>query len=352
MTTPQTTLLEESPRFAGSAICSAASAVHQVRQAVELWGACRQARVTAYMTRFLVLHGLEDAGDRARDSVEFAVTLGEVERGTVHGQPWLMPTFPRLVQVSSSLQLVLGGGLEALQVESSDVEQWCVAGAARWLKSSREDVSELHAEVNYSEFELRDWVGEPGWAPILERLTGTRSGTLRALWECLKAAVANSRVRSDGPDRLRVVLGAPGEFFGGIRAERIEAKSGRWSGVEDLNDGLYVGARPGAVTTTRRPCVIQATGGELRLFDLWDWDELCWALLARGVHAGEPELVFRQHAGAHTVAAPAPRQVQRLLSCMGASDLDRRWTYNLASNLQSDVGRALSDLGLSVVTKP
>lgn len=331
---------------------SPAAIARWVQETVKLWGATRQARVTSYIARLLDLRGVEEPERRARESVDHTVALGEVERATVHGQPWLMPTFPRLVRVAADLQLVLGEGLEILAVEPNEDEEWCAANTTRWLPLSREAVSERHADLNYVEQDLVDWLGEPGWATTFERLSGRRSGTLTELWGELERAVAEHGVPSDGPARLRVVLGEPGDFFGGVRGERIEAKSGRWSGVDDLRDGVYVGARPGPVSSSWRQCVVSASGGELKVLDLWDWEELCWALIARGVSAGKREVVNKRTGGSYTVTMPAPRQVQRLLSCMGPPDPQRKWTYMLPTRVQAAVTAALGGLGLEVVTQP
>ena len=316
--------------------------------AVRHWRSPSQAAVTRMVAANLRAVGFEDAADRAREAVEFAVVIGEVERCTIEGRSHLLPPLPRLVWVSPGERCFAVGGDPRVPPGETLPQRWCAAGAVRWIVPEAGDLDEQIARHGMTERSLDGWLGRPGWAPLVARRADRLASELSLLWQSIERALGAEAPPIHDPDQVRLIGGAPGDFFGGTAPDAIENSVGRWLRTRDLGPGVYLGARP---SHGRRwlPSAFSWDGaGALRHIDLWGWEEFSWALLSRGAALGVMERIVRDKGTSHTRTFPAPMQLDRLLQVLTSPDAERAWSFQILPGLQGALVEAATGMGVEI----
>jgi hypothetical protein len=145
-----------------------------------------------------------------------------------------------------------------------------------------------------------EWLGYPDHRRIMDRraphaeddpngASGPQKLDLGALWAQLQQEVqAQAAHAVEG--ELRVLAGRPGDFY-----SSATRGDGRWRPLKAVPPGVYGGARPATgrgIQERWRPVLIELLDDRrARILDLYDWDELAWAQLSRGVATSAPEQV-------------------------------------------------------------
>lgn len=149
--------------------------------------------------------------------------------------------------------------------------------------------------------EVEDWLGAPGWLDHLERRK-VPPGGLEELWTALEDSLERFGAPIDEASRCAAICGPPGGYFG-----HAEKRDGRWCSGDATPDGRWCGVLQGHSTRHLRPAIIEARGGRaVRALDLFDFDELRWALLSRGL-VRQPE-VLRVRGASLELTFPCPTQ--------------------------------------------
>ena len=179
---------------------------------------------------------------------------------------------------------------------------------------SEEDLAALRM-IGVRETSFEEWLQPHGYLSHAMRRRGhpIRSDeiSLSRFWELLVAEVARHDLLLGGETKIRVAGGEPGGYFGRHNAPDCE---GRWSNVAP--DGVWCAYRRGYGTAHWQPMIVAVDGGHRRTLDLYDGDEWCWALLARGRSSGKDERVERTD-GQVRVSFPAPYQLVAAMDILG-----------------------------------
>jgi hypothetical protein len=194
-----------------------------------------------------------------------------------------------------------------------------LAGVLRWLAPDAPGLREL------PQVTAEEWLGYPEHRRSIDRHSRRADDDphganrfqkldLGALWALLQREVqAQAAHAVEGEDKLRVLAGRPGAFF-----SSATRGDGRWRSLtKAVPAGVYCGARrapAGANQERWRPVLIELLDDRrARILDLYDWDELAWAQLSRGVATGAPEQVWLRE-GVIEAQVSLPRQLQRLMA--------------------------------------
>jgi hypothetical protein len=261
-----------------------------------------------------------------------AVSIGEREEGPDDDAPDddaqglsrpprrglnLLATPPRAVRLGGRLLLCGCAEMNDAQLDAAALPpEPGLAGVLRWFAP---DALALRGLPQVS---AEEWLGYPDHRRIMDRRApraddDPRGGSepvkldLGALWAQLQREV-EAQAPHEVSGELRVIVGRPGDFFGSATLG-----DGRWRPLKAVPAGVYCGARrapAGANQERWRPVLIELLDDRrARILDLYDWDELAWAQLSRGVATGAPEQV-RLRDGVIEAQVSLPHQLQRLMA--------------------------------------
>ena len=149
--------------------------------------------------------------------------------------------------------------------------------------------------------------------------------TLVDFWETLVSSILDDGLKLSENAAVRVVAGNPGTYFGSGSGAKLE---GRWTDVPA--DGVWCGVRAGYSENHWQPVLVKVDGDSRFVLDLHDWNEWKWALLARGLAVGKPEVCERTNV-AVTFSYPLPDEVTRLMHLI--ADSRKGWTWNVPQEL-------------------
>jgi hypothetical protein len=225
-------------------------------------------------------------------------------------------TARRVILAAPSPRSVLLGGAALLlgdHPEDQGVQRFGPrtnpASVARWSPGGSASGDVAH------QLTVTDWLGPPEAIVQIAR----RSPQLKAAhpeahlerhWETLCQDLhAHGAMVADSTN-FRLLALQPGQHFG-----RPADASGRWRNPTKAEDGFW----PAVLLSNNRgskPKIVETSGGRIvRALDLYDFDELRWATIARATHAGSPEVV-RVYRTEHSVALELtcwmPNQANRL----------------------------------------
>ncbi|MCK6514254.1 hypothetical protein L6R46_04260 [Myxococcota bacterium] len=230
----------------------------------------------------------------------------------------LLATPPRVVRLGDRLLLCGGAEMNDAQLDAATLPpEPGLAGVLRWFTP---DAPALRGLPQVS---AEEWLGYPDHRRIMDRRApradeDPKGGSepvkldLGALWAQLQREV-QAQAPHEVSGELRVIVGRPGDFFGSAKQG-----DGRWRPLtKAVPAGVYCGARrapAGANKERWRPVLIELLDDRrARILDLYDWDELAWAQLSRGVATGAPEQV-RLREGVIVADVSLPHQLQRLMA--------------------------------------
>ncbi|MBK9371637.1 MAG: hypothetical protein IPN01_36020 [Deltaproteobacteria bacterium] len=229
----------------------------------------------------------------------------------------LLATPPRVVRLGDRLLLCGCAEMNDAQLDAATLPpEPGLAGVLRWFTP---DAPALRGLPQVS---AEEWLGYPDHRRIMDRrapradddpnvASGPQKLDLGALWAQLQREVQAQAPHAVSGE-LRVIVGRPGDFFSSAMQG-----DGRWRPLKAVPPGVYGGARPATGRGTQerwRPVLIELLDDRrARILDLYDWDELAWAQLSRGVATGAPEQV-RLREGVIVADVSLPHQLQRLMA--------------------------------------
>lgn len=192
------------------------------------------------------------------------------------------------------------------------------SAVVRWIDVGGGQLAALE-EAGFDEWETQDWLGPPGWTPHMERRDVTGLTGVAAFWSVLERAFERFAIPVNDASLCAVVAGRPGSFFG-----TPMALDGRWCAGSGAPSGLWCGVLRGHNVRHLRPVLAEARGGAVvRAMELFDFDELRWAVVARGVAVGEPEVALVRGEWID-FTFPLPSQWRRLAALCSVEKW--RWT--------------------------
>jgi len=303
------------------------------------WSPTASADVRAALTTLVELGELVDVGhltvaddDEPEDEVQPEDDAAPAPR-TVRRARYAAP-LPRAVDFGQST-LVLGSA----DIASAQLVAFGAAGEhatiARWVcdPAAREALEAEAVPLTPSE-----WLGLPGAIDHVERRVVDHkhvdaTGGLAELWASIERELSELGAPS-APTPLALLAGPPGGFFG-----TPDAEGGRWRPASRTPDGVWVAVKPS--TRGPRPYVTRvAQGTVVAARELYDMDELHWAILARGLVEGEPErarLTVTPRGLEVALSCWMPAQARRLRAI---SSVDR-WTWTLPPWVSADAATEL-----------
>jgi hypothetical protein len=296
-----------------------------IRQAVGRWSLVRRAAVRRFVESNLAAVVMNDevSLDRVGVAIERLCELGEIE-AVVVGEPvpmsevvdspleaasaapgtYVAATLSRYLCCNE--RILLCGASEPLPLAFEwfgDADE--AVSIARWARAGDAMVAQLE-DLGFRQMEVEDWFGAPGWLDYIERRRAGSGGQLYGLGEILKEGLEEFGAPVSDAARYALIGGTPGEFFG-----RPERRDGRWRPGDVAPDGTWCGVVKGYGERHLRPVVVEAKGGRVvRSLDLFDFDELRWALLARG--CTDRYEVIRVVEGGLEMTFPWPSQWRRV----------------------------------------
>lgn len=296
-----------------------------LRAALARWGLSPKSKLLHYAREELRIAGLDEEVERVAKIADALGELGDCAELEVEGEAQLSPTPPRWLRVGENQAALLGSaqppeGAEPPLISSSDLVR-------RVALTDKTEAALEAAGLRGAEFSA--WAAPPGYHRHLRRRLGGEAvlidgGSLPRLWKQLEELCeAEGGPVADDESKLRCVAGAPGEYFPG-RA----SKGGRWRDPAHVGDGTYCAIRAGYNEQHVHPCLLLKQGGQLRLADLWDFDEWRWALLARGQALSAPEQVSIERGDGVTCARlsfPPPAQLRAAMQLLGPPCGPRKW---------------------------
>jgi len=297
-----------------------------IREAAGRWSLARRATLQRFVARALAASGVDDESSLSRidDAIDQLIHLGDLEPvyigepdpnevadteldKLVVGTPGtrLAATCPRYVPLGGRLLLVglPAGGIPVAVERFGGAES--SASLARWAANDVTTRAQLDA-AGFVECEVEDWMGMPGWIEYQERRHAAEATDLGALWSILLANLAQFGMPVSDAGSYSLIAGAPGRYFG-----RPEIPDGRWVRGDAAPVGVLCGVVRGHGERHLRPVIVDSKNGRaVRALELYDLNELRWALLARGCH--EQREIVRASEGRLDLTFPCPSRWRRV----------------------------------------
>lgn len=281
------------------------------RAAVSAWRSPPRQRVSTYLARQLIAVGVDDEAARqsVRETLDSLLEIGEFASIRLDGKTCLVLARASAVRISEEICVLLGDQPDDLIPAQS-------GSIARHVR----DITGEERALTFSE-----WIGPPDFTAHAARRGGL-PGNLHDYWASLSASL-QQQGQPIGLENVRILSlppGPPNHFFGQVSAPAV---AGRWT--RTVGDGIWCAARPGRNEQHWHPILLHVGEGKGRSFDLFDWDEWNWALLARGRAVSAPE---RQNWSSDMLAFehPVPAQFVRALKLLGCEG-ERKWTWSIAA---------------------
>lgn len=291
------------------------------RAALARWGLSPRRAVLEYSRAQLRACNVDDSAKLTNRALSALISMGECDEVTVIGDDYLAPAAPRWIQVGDGVAAYLSVTGPPPELERLPRGPREVARRLRVIDT--EHAARLAAR-GAREVSLEQWLSPHSYlthaARRLRAPVRADKMTLRDFWELL-----TSRLRRDGglisnDATLRVLAGAPGEFFG--KHDALSAE-GRW--VTTPGDGRWCAFRSGYSDAHWHPCLLEVDGDARRVLDLYDQDEWRWAVIACGRHSGLDERLTSSQ-GVISATTPLPRQLATALDLIGARTSPWSWS--------------------------
>jgi hypothetical protein len=317
-----------------------ASCAELARRAVLRWGVASEPEIRSYLNRTLkgALLLTDVAKERARRAVAWLVTAREVDTARVEGAVRYLRALPCVVSCGDVG--FVSGTVDRLPEEVSVEEvrdEEGETGSTRWVHLIEGDAPEALLREGFRLCTIEEWMGPPGFMEHARRRGGAR---LADLWPRLTSSHQGEADPVLDSGAVRVVAGAPGDFFGDRDADTPGA---RWRDAARAPDGLWLGARGGYAERFTNPVIVQIRDGRaVSAMDLFDWDEWSWALLSRGLINDAREQVRVIGVQLHQTCT-LPTQLAAALEVMGRRE--RGWTWKIRSDAAEVAVAALISAG-------
>lgn len=299
-----------------------------LRRVVHAWHLADRRDVLRWARGLLAAIGMSE-NQAAKRVVETLIEVGDIAAVQVGGNSFLTLSEPRWILTGPSSAALLG-----LHEVPDDLKE---------LEASRDDLI-LRVEVEAGtenafqaagmrQTRLEELIGPPPYARFMELRGLDLAGDIRLhdYWEQVETLADRTALPVSEDARIRILSGPAGGFFGS--GSGVEP-TGRWS--DELRDGRWLGLRGGYGEAHWHPVLVLRAKGGTRVFDLYDWEELRWLTLARGVARSSREVVFRS-AEEVRYTCPLPARLRSLMNLLGPPLGPGRWQVN------ADVGSPLAE---------
>ncbi len=290
------------------------------------WGLSTRIKVLSYARTQLEAAGLRDeASGKLAKVLRQMVRLKECVEVHIDGETYIAPARPQWIRSGYESATLLG----VEPVPDGIVEQfpdtWRRDIVRRIFVRDEQEQADLHL-AGVRETSLEEWLRPNEYllhAMRREaRLIRSDELSLAQFWELLVSAVQEEGLPLGNDAEVRLVCDDPGKYFGRHNSEACE---GRWT--EGAVDGIWCAYRRGYNQAHWHPIIVAIDGGHLRALDLYDTDEWCWALLARGKSTRVEERVERRN-GVVQLTFPAPDQFVAVMDLLGQRRSGWSWRVN------------------------
>ena len=283
-----------------------------LRKALSRWGLCLERNLMRYAREQLKAAGV-DAGHVLRRVLERLKAFGECDEVFVGHERYLAPAEPRWIRTGDGVGVFLGPSGPPKGIVLDETEQSNDI-AQRIMLNSDDDVAQLQAS-GVREISIREWL-TPSYflehaARRIQRPARSDRIHLEDFWHLLTDAIVDQGFPLSNDADIRVISKGPGGFFGRRDAHEVE---GRWT--DQIPEGVWCGVRRGYGEAHWHPVIVTFDGERRLSLDLFDFDEWCWALIARGRALNSDEVVIRELESLK-LTFPAPTQIKTALDLFG-----------------------------------
>ncbi|UWQ81461.1 hypothetical protein K3725_20330 (plasmid) [Leisingera sp. S132] len=292
---------------------SVRSIANAARECVQKWRSPTRARVTRFLNQQLLAASFDEdfVRDRVTNVLDTLIETGDLTKARFDGKHCLVLSRTQWIKITDEEFAFLGHG---------DTDAPLIGSLNSYVRR----VSRVGKFATPTS--LFDYMGLPGHLRHFARRTGTTiDAPLSEFWSVLCNLAKNEGQPIDA-DQIRAVVDPPGStngFFG--RHDQLSV-SGRWK--QAAPEGVWCAVRPGRNQFEWHPIILSVGEREVLSLDLYDWDEWCWSLLARGRSIGIEERSYYSD-GTLSFEHPIPTQFRRLLSLIGEPG-EKSWTWRMS----------------------
>jgi hypothetical protein len=292
----------------------------KLRETIYRWGVCPKREVLAHVRLQIRMIGREES-ELVKNCLQNLVSIGEVQEVILNDEVHLAQCEPRWVRVGDEVAALLSvaPAPKGLTMITPLHERDWVRRVA--LKS--EDAYAMLQLSGCRELSFAEWLTPLGYLRHVVRRSNrahwSDQDDLASFWRLLQDAFVEGGAPLNTDADVRAVTGVPGGFFGRHDSEKPQ---GRWS--NDAPEGVWCGCRRGYSEQHWHWGLLSVEGTERRFLDLYDKEEWCWALLARGKLLGSEE-VIRSANGRVELTFPLPQQLKLALELLGTGSGGWAW---------------------------
>lgn len=297
-----------------------------LRAPLARWGLSSKTKLLSYARTQLEAAGLRDrASGLVAKVLGRLVQLKECVEIYIDGETYIGPAQPQWIRTGYETGTLLGvapvpNGIVELAPNGSGRDI-----VRRIVVRNDKDLAAL-LMAGFREILLEEWLRPYKYQLHAmrrkDRLIRSDEMNLAQFWELLMSAIQEESLPLGDDAEIRIVGGEPGEYFGKYNSEKCE---GRWT--ETAPDGIWCAYRRGYSQAHWNPTIVAIDGGHRRALDLYDKDEWCWALLARGKSTGTEERFDRQDRMVR-LSVPAPDQLMAAMDLLGPRRSGWSWRVN------------------------
>ena len=297
-----------------------------LRSPLARWGLSSKAKLLSYARIQLEAAGLRDqTSGQVTRVLRRMVRLGDCVEIRIDGAAYIAPAQPQWIRSGHESAALLGVEPVPDGIVERVPDGWSMDIVRRIVVRNDQDLAALRI-AGVRETSLEEWLRPHEYVLHAMRrksqLIRSDELSLAQFWELLVSALQEEGLPLGSDGEVRLVSGEPGEYFGKHYSETCE---GRWTEV--VSDGIWCAYRRGYSQAHWHSIIVAIDGGHLRALDLYNRDEWCWALLARGRSTRAEERVRRRD-GVVQLSFPAPDQFVAAMDLMGPRLSGWSWEVN------------------------
>lgn len=297
-----------------------------LRTPLSRWGLSSKARLLSYARSQLEAAGLRDqASGQIVTVLRHMVLLRDCVEVRIEGEPYIAPAQPQWIRTGDESATLLGVEPVPDGIGERVTAGWRRDIVRRIVVRNDQDLAALRI-AGVRDTSLEEWLQPFGYLQHAmrreSRLIRSDELSLAQFWKLLVSALQEEGLLLGNDAEVRLVCADPGDYFGKHYSEACE---GRWTEV--ATDGVWCAYRRGYNQAHWHPIIVAIDGGHLRALDLYDRDEWCWALLARGKSTGAEERVECRD-GVVQLSFPAPDQFVAVMDLLGQRRSGWSWRVN------------------------
>lgn len=294
-----------------------------IRDVVRRCTMADRADILRFVRKQLDACGVEDTGV-ARSVLDRLIAFGDIAVGFVESTNYVMQSEPRWLVTGPSSGVILGArtvpeGVSYLGPLTSEdlVRRFRLDDEVRPVLEA--------AEIRH--ISIAEWLEPLSYLDFFRR-GSRREGheDLERFWATLIDDLAASGLPLSSDADIRALVGPAGGYFGDYSSPE---PAGRWSGAP--TDGVWLGVRRGYNEQHWHPIILRVAGASLTALDLFDFGELWWAVLARGLSTANREVVERAESNVR-FTFPLPDQLRTAMDLLGPRT--GAWSWDVAPAVQ------------------